>query len=301
MIRIVSGGLAALALVAVLVGLLHAWHGGGVRDIAAPAGLDVPATGVAAPMQSLGGRPMVDVTIQGKGPFPFILDTAATSSVIDPALQEELALPAGSFAASLPGGKQVPLITIEELRVGEATLRELAAVVLPVASLFPGEPRPQGVLSALAFPGHLVTFDYPGGKITIAKGELPPADGRRIFTYPEDDPIPGVPLRIAGREVRVHLDTGASAALMLPRRYLDVLPLASTPEESGKERTPAGAVPILAARVKGPIEMGAHTLDLGPVRFGDALEGDTGKIGYEALKSFVITLDSRNRRVRFAR
>jgi len=26
-----------------------------------------------------------------------------------------------------------------------------------------------------------------------------------------------------------------------------------------------------------------------------------GKIGYEALKSFVITLDSRNRRVRFAR
>src|SRR4051794_5882279 len=54
--------------------------------------IEVPAKGAAVPMLDIGGRPVVEVKINGKGPFPFILDTGATDTVIDSDLNEELSL-----------------------------------------------------------------------------------------------------------------------------------------------------------------------------------------------------------------
>ncbi|HEX6463014.1 MAG TPA: hypothetical protein VFZ98_01120, partial [Vicinamibacterales bacterium] len=34
--------------------------------------VDVPASGSSMPMLDVGGRPIVNVTINGKGPYPFI-------------------------------------------------------------------------------------------------------------------------------------------------------------------------------------------------------------------------------------
>jgi len=292
--RTLLAGLAAVTILGALVGL-HAWSGHRMHDVATPAGLEVPEGGVTLPMHQLGGRPLVEVTIHGKGPYRFLLDTAASCSVIDPALQKELALPAGSVEASTPSGASVPLVTVDELRMGAVRLSGLAAVVMPVAQLFPAEPRPQGVLTALAFPGHLVTFDYPGAKIVLAKGELPAGDPGHTFAC---DGLPQVPIEIAGQEVRVDLDTGADLGLTLPRRYLATLPLASTPVPSGKTRTPTAEAALVAAKVQGPIKLGAHTLDLDAVRFGDV---KPGTVGYAALRGFVVTLDSKNRRVRLVR
>ena len=43
-----------------------------------PEKVEVPVAGVTVPlMGDVGGRPLVDVTINGNGPYPFILDTGA--------------------------------------------------------------------------------------------------------------------------------------------------------------------------------------------------------------------------------
>lgn len=44
-------------------------------------------------MDNIGGRPLVNVMINGKGPYPFILDTGASITAVDPDLIKELALP----------------------------------------------------------------------------------------------------------------------------------------------------------------------------------------------------------------
>ena len=44
-------------------------------QIPAPAGIVVPRDGVTIPMQDMGGRPVVEIKINGKGPYRFILDT----------------------------------------------------------------------------------------------------------------------------------------------------------------------------------------------------------------------------------
>ena len=45
-------------------------------------------------MQDMGGRPVVDLKINGKGPYRFVLDTGATATVIGEELSRELSLPA---------------------------------------------------------------------------------------------------------------------------------------------------------------------------------------------------------------
>jgi hypothetical protein len=49
--------------------------------------------------------------------------------------------------------------------------------------------------------------------------------------------------------------------------------------------------------------IGAYALDLGDVRFSDVTPGGLprGNLGYEVLRGFAVTLDSRDRRVRLER
>jgi hypothetical protein len=298
--------LVAVAACAAVAAAQHGGAHGPQRISPAPVAVEVPAAGLTLPMQDAGGRPVVDVRINGKGPYRFIFDTGASLTVIDAELKETLALhPVPGMRAAAPGhGGPAPTIaSVESLAVGSATLRGATVALMPLGGL-PGDPRPRGVLSALSFPGHLVTFDYPAKKIRIAKGKLGDPDSMTTFAYESDDPLPTVPVRVAGREVRVHLDTGSGYGLMLPNRFLEELPLASKPEPGGTAKVHGGEAPITKARVNGAIKVGRHTIDLPEVTFADLKGGfgpPRGNLGYLALRTFVVTLDPRNRRVRLAR
>jgi hypothetical protein len=68
-----------------------------------------------------------------------------------------------------------------------------------------------------------------------------------------------------------------------------------------KVRTGGGEFPVSIARLNGTIELGKYKLDLGDMRFSDARPGPpptAGDIGYQVLRHFVVTLDSKNRRIR---
>ena len=62
--------------------------------------------------------------------------------------------------------------------------------------------------------------------------------------------------------------------------------------------------PITKARVDGPITLGGYTLVLPDVSFTDVKPGfgpARGNLGYQVLRDFVVTLDSRNRLIRLSR
>jgi len=265
--------------------------------------IDVPEGGATLPMEDIGGRPLVEAGIDGKGPYRFILDTGASITVVDSDLRTELGLSAPHGAATTAPEEGIGgTVRIGELRVGKAVLRGVVAAFAPIGHMFPGASAPRGVLSASSFPGCLLVLDYPSKRIVIRKGELPPADARSVFQYTEEHILPNVPVRIAGTEVRVHVDTGSPGALTVPTRYMKELPLASEPAKMGQARTPGGEFTIWTAEVKGGIELGQFKLDLHGVEFSDVnpIPGQVvGNIGYRVLKRFVVTLDSKNRRVRF--
>lgn len=270
-----------------------------------PEAIEVPAQGLTLPMQDFGGRPVVELKINGRGPFRFILDTGASINVIDAALNEELQLPVaeGIQAAPRPGQATPTIVSIREIRAGNAVIRGVIGAVMPLRSML-GADGPRGALSAASFPGYLLTLDYPGKQILVRKGKLAKADSESIFEYPSGDPLPTVPINIAGRKTRVHLDTGSPGGLILPTKFLKELPLASEPKEIGKARGHAGEFSISRAKVDGKIEVGGHQLALTEIEFSDVAPGRstaaTGLIGYQVLRNFVVTLDTRNRLIRLA-
>lgn len=261
--------------------------------------IDVPVAGATMPMLDVGGRPMIDVRINGKGPFPFILDTGATFSAVDGSLMAELSLPAGP---TIGGGSTV---RIDEFRVGDAVVHGFVAGSLgSMLGGFTGPNRPRGVLSAAAFPGELVVLDYPRRQVTIAHGALPSADDTHIFEYRAAEALPVVPVTVAGHQYRIHLDSGSPAGIMLPTKYAHELPLAAPPVVIGQARTVAGTFPVSVATVNGTIGIGGYTVDMKDVRFSDLRPGSqpgVGNVGGQVLKDFVITFDSKNRRIRFER
>ena len=259
--------------------------------LAAPHAVSVPAPGDTFTMLDFGGRPVVEAIINGKGPFKLIVDTGASVTVLDTSLATQLGL-AGTDAE------------VEELRIGLVALARLDVFVAPISRMLHGDDVPRGVLSASAFPGHLVTFDYPARKFVVQRGALPQADGRTVFSYKGDD-LPAVPVNVAGREISVHLDTGAPYALALPTRYMKELPLEGEPVRMGMARTHAGELPIYQATLNGEVALGDHKLPSRRLRFTDVVPDPhakpRGQVGGEALKDFVLTLDSSNERLRLAR
>src|SRR5579862_558916 len=120
--------------------------------------IDVPAGGVTVPTRNVGGRPTVEVEINGHGPFVMIVDTGATVTVVDPDLIAELHLPR-AMTDAIPATERGPL-RIDTLTIGTAVLHGVTVGEVGLLSgLGPNPPR--GVLSAAAFPGHLVILDYP--------------------------------------------------------------------------------------------------------------------------------------------
>lgn len=253
--------------------------------------VSVPPQGATVPMLDFGGRPVVEVTINGKGPYRLILDTGAAATVLDTSLAQEVGL-AGTSAE------------IDELRIGPITLARLDVYVAPISRIMRGDDVPRGVLSASIFPGHLVTFDYPARKLSVQRGALPQAESRTVFSYKGDD-LPAVSVKVAGKEISVHLDTGAPYALALPTRYMKELPLAGEPVQKGTARTHAGAVPIFEATVVGDVTLGDFKLDSRTLRFTDVVPDPhatpRGQVGAEALRDFILTLDATNQRLQLER
>ncbi|MFL6516164.1 MAG: aspartyl protease family protein [Chthoniobacterales bacterium] len=248
--------------------------------------VSIPAEGDSVPMLDFGGRPVVEVMINGKGPYKFIFDTGASLNVLDTSVTAELGL--DDHAG------------IQELRLGKISVRQLAAFSNPISQMLGGGDVPRGVLSASSFPGNLVIFDFPGKRIAFRNGTLPSPDKKTVFSYDPSD-LPAIPVNVAGREVTVHLDTGAPYALALPTKYMKELPLSGPPVQKGNAKTHGGSLPIYLAPLDGAIGIGSFKLSTHDLRFTDVVPfggaEPRGQLGSEALRDLVMTLDSLNHRI----
>ncbi|MCC5995917.1 MAG: aspartyl protease family protein [Oceanicaulis sp.] len=176
-------------------------------DDAASAG-----TGVRVPLERAStGQFLLDVTIAGEGPWPFMIDTGASHTTL--ALPVAEALGFISTRQDLHPVQTLTAETLEErlriadVRFGPARAAHLNAVVASVA----GGPL-QGLLGLDALAGERVRLDLPRGEITFNVPSPARADGRI-------DPEHGVAVmeaRMHGvREpVAVLVDTGSGFTLI---------------------------------------------------------------------------------------
>jgi len=109
------------------------------------------------------GIPIVPVFVNGQGPFRFVLDTAASKTIIDRELAERLGLPEGPEAMALGAGGIMPvrLTCLEELRLGELSLRDLEVGIADLSAFREVLDIPvEGILGSDVLEGSVITIDY---------------------------------------------------------------------------------------------------------------------------------------------
>lgn len=257
---------------------------------------------VEVPMKMRGVMPALEVMVNGQGPFLFGLDTGGMGLVrADSTLVERLSLPVtGSVQAS--DGTRTATRTMAQVRVdsmafGGAVFRGLTGASRNY-NTSPRFPHIDGILGVHLFSDALLTLDFPGRRIVLERGELPPADGRDVLALEPGRPVPAIQLEVGKQKILAHLDTGNMVGLLLPAAAIVDLAFASEPVVAGRGRSVAGEYEIRQARLVEPVRLGRHALS-DTVRFAEVFP--QGNIGSHALRDFVVTLDQKHGRVRLVR
>ena len=252
-------------------------------------------------MELYSNKPVVEVKINGKGPFKFFLDTGAGGTVLNQDLANELKLPMKGTRKigdpTDPQGITANRNFVETLEVGGATFSNFIAVSWDNSILYK-EGAPRGVLGMPLFTKLLLTVDYPNKKVIIAKGSLPKANGEDVIDYQITEAgLFGVPLKIGMLDTIATLDTGAPSGLSFPSSYVDKLSLEGKPVEVGRGRTVAGEAIIYGAKLRETVKLGQYNFDNPAITFLSRLTHLN--IGYRILNQFAITVDQQNRRLKF--
>jgi hypothetical protein len=272
-----------------------------VRDALPAPDVRVPAEGVRVPLNLYGGRPVVEVRVNGRGPYRFYFDTGASGPVLGERLARELNLPQVGQAAVKSGGDApgknpiaARLVRLDNLELGAVRLAAVTVVAMDHGRLG-GADAPLGVLSPALFRGLLVTLDFSNKELRVRPGELGTPDDKTIFGYRAGLPIPSVRVTVGDLAVEAHLDSGSPAGLSLPTSFAEKLPLATKPIDTGKKaRSVTGEFPVLEAKLNGRLAFGQFSFVNPTIEFSDVVQH--GNIGARILKQFIITLDAKNRR-----
>lgn len=238
-----------------------------------------------------------NVMVNGKGPFRFLLDTGAEGAGrVDRALVAKLGL------ESLGGASTVGILG-EEREMSEHHLDSLAIGGLSfkgvrVLSRDYNKERPRGlrpidgILGFHLFRDYLLTVHYAARTVSVARGELPPADGKNILAIVSDDEDPEVEIRFGDKVTTALLDTGAMNTLALPASFAEGLEWAGEPKAGGgggqgsmRRGTLRGVLHIGAAEFADPMTIVAERLP-------------QANVGVRLFASLVVTFDQKNARVR---
>jgi predicted aspartyl protease len=155
-------------------------------------------------------RMTVSVDVEGRGPYPFIVDTGAERTVVARELAEALSLAPREdvVLATVANIRRVPSVQIGSMRVGRRILNDIHAPALEQANL-----GAMGMLGVDSLQSQRVLFDFQRQELTLSHSHRDdgnwPSDtivitgrsklGRLILTDAQVD----------GQRVRVIIDTGS--------------------------------------------------------------------------------------------
>jgi hypothetical protein len=260
---------------------------------------EMAADSVVVPMRFEFGHIIVDVTINGKGPFPFIFDTGAQGSVLDLPFARDQGFELGAevrVGSPNGGGRPGQMVTLDRVALGGLTFRGMQSVAFEGLPFPRTATSPRGVIGPYSLGGLLVALDYPHERLIFTRGALPDPDGREVFGWDAGQQLPLIPISVAGHSINVHLDSGAMNGLSLPTELAKDLPLASPPVKMGHTKGVDHESVVTGAPLNGTVTIGRYTLDHPTVLFGDFFK-TTGNVGPPILRQFKLTIDPAHRRL----
>jgi hypothetical protein len=279
------------------------------------------------PLEVRGGVCYAPVVLDGKRKLRYLVDTGASGLTISSGTLKRLKLEVvAAYTITGIGGKgtvETRMVLVPEVRVGEAVIRNVPAVVSDSLPLV------DGLLGPTLFGGAPVTIDQPGRKLRIGGAGPPPvaAAGKAPPPPPIEIPFlsingtPFIPVSVNGVAMNAMVDTGGSQAVL--SRFaagevpgLEMMAPALAPPgyreirgSTGSSREVRVVRRATVAYPGGTIEMAAHlpdaerilvSYDLTPLSHGLGTEV-WAILGNPQLDSFALTVDWEHQLLRLQR
>jgi len=255
---------------------------------------------------------ILQVKVNGKGPFNMMLDTGTDPSGIDLNTAKDIGLklhPLGKPAAG--GGTDVNLTYYTEMSLVEVagfTVKNVETLALDLSKMSERLGKPlHGVLGHSVLNGRIVQIDYPNRVVRFysqplfSKGANTPKRSVLSFRYADNVLLDDV--FVNGKKMVANLDTGSSGSFNLTPAAVGYLgleeefngaPVSTDVGYNGVSQNRQGKV--------NNVTVGAISVDAPAVIFFGKGTGRDKKpwglnIGNAFLKDFVLTIDYRNKLV----
>lgn len=230
--------------------------------------------------------PYVQVYVNGRGPFTFLIDTGASYTVVSSRVVAA-ARPHVMVDRNPPDRDVVRLAT---MRIGGVTLEHVWAVQDDNFDV-------DGILGFRSFGLANVLFDLANRELRVS---ATPFDLPGSFELPYDPfrYVPVIPLGIGGRTVPILIDTGDDAyGLEIRRSELGDARVEHPPIAAGRVINGANEQPTAVTTLSDRVTLGPVHAEAAVIGVNDSLP--VGDIGYDVLRQFRVAFDPRRHVVSF--
>lgn len=155
------------------------------------------------------GRPLADVLINGVGPFPLVIDTAAGGTVLSAETLARLGIPSTGTARvqGASGAVDANLYSLDAVEIAGLRRENLMAVQTPPNSVSAASHA--GVLGAGVFANTRLEFDFVFNRLSIDADAVRAALANAINVEFRHRIFALAPISIAGADATAVIDTGA--------------------------------------------------------------------------------------------
>lgn len=226
------------------------------------------------------GGVVVDVRVNGAGPFPMLLDTGASHSVLSAEVARTLDLPpvATTKVTSTVGESPRLVVRVAQLGLGPLVATDVLPSIVD-RERFDGHGAVQGLVGQDVLAAHRYTIDYRGRRIEWHEAPVAPEPADSALTLDFEHGRYLVRLPQETSVIRLVPDSGAGALVLFDGPWPARLPLI----EAGPGRVEGLAGEALAPRVTlGMLRLGNRVLlDVPAVVVPSP--GDEGTVGHGLL------------------
>jgi predicted aspartyl protease len=257
---------------------------------------------------------IMQVRVNGKGPYNMLLDTGAEQSAVGLDTARELGLkltPIGGGKVVATGKKENPnpvfLTTLRQIEIANLTAKDLLAAALDFSRISQRIGVPiNGVLGFNFLRNRIVQFDYPNRVVRFysvspfANSKQSNTPGRMTlpFRFYAGDKFPIIDsVYVNGKKIRAELDTGHSGVLALTAAVIKRLALEAEAEACEPETSEGALGTSVNRKCKlKTLKVGTVTIDSPIVSFRAPNSGldeapFEGLLGNDFFKNFVVTFD----------
>lgn len=251
--------------------------------LAGAAQVMVPSQPTVAALVGPPALPLVEVRVNGKGPYRLLIDLGANVTI----LRRDVVDATGSRV--LFDRARSDIVRVDSMTIGGVTLIDMTVGAYDTLDV-------DGVLGFNVLQHSSFTLDFVDQRLIFHDRRLPRPDGVSVFAYTVIDNLPFVMLHVGPESLAVNLDTGASEFLTVSPDVQARLPWRAQPAPGRMTyNNQTGATQVQEGQLDGSTRLGKLRLQV-PVVYVNP-DASHSWLGAGAMQGFIWTFDTAQRRV----